>query len=100
MPLPVKVNDEDFWVMEKYIDTHWFHNCFQFKIHWEGFSEEHNTWENADNIDLDDGPQVLEEGDKDLDLKEDFYHQHPDAARWTDPPTAHRQVTQRQHTCC
>jgi hypothetical protein len=81
MPPPIKVNDEDFWVMEKYIDMHWFCNHFQFKICWKGFSEEHDTWENADNIDSDDSPQVLEEGDKDLDLEEDFYQQHPDATR-------------------
>jgi hypothetical protein len=34
MPPPIKVNNEDFWVMEKYIDVHWFCNRFQFKIHW------------------------------------------------------------------
>jgi hypothetical protein len=72
-PPPVKVNNEDFWVMEKYINARWFRNQFQFKIHWDGFSKEHNTWENADDIDSDDGPQVLEEGDEDLDLKVDFY---------------------------
>jgi hypothetical protein len=73
MPPPVKVNNEDFWVMEKYINTHWFCNRFQFKICWDRFSEEHNTWENADDNNSDDGPQVLEEGNEDLDLKVDFY---------------------------
>jgi hypothetical protein len=73
MPPPIKVNNEDFWVIEKYINACWFHNHFQFKIHWEGFSEEHDTWENADDINSDDGPQVLEEGNEDLDLEEDFY---------------------------
>jgi hypothetical protein len=73
MPPPVKVNNEDFWVMEKYLDTCWFCNQFQFKIHWDRFSEEHDTWENTDDINLDDGPQVLEEGNKDLNLEVDFY---------------------------
>jgi hypothetical protein len=72
-PPPVKVNDEDFWVMEKYIDTQWFRNQFQFKIRWDGFSEEHDTWENADDINSDEGPQILDEGDEDLDLEVDFY---------------------------
>ena len=74
-PPPVKVNDEaeDFWVMEKYVDACWFHNRFQFKIRWDGFLEEHDTWENADDIDSGDGPWTLEEGDKDFDLEEDFY---------------------------
>jgi hypothetical protein len=89
--LPVKVNDKDFWVMEKYIDARWFRNWFQFKIRWDGFSEEHDTWENTDDIDSDDGPQVLEDGDKDLDLEIDFYRWHPDAARRTNPPAARRQ---------
>jgi hypothetical protein len=63
---PMKVNDEDFWVMEKYIDARWFQNRFQFKIQWDGFSEEHDTWEDADDIDSDEGPQILQEGDEDL----------------------------------
>ena len=71
--LPVKVNDEDYWVMEKYVDTRWFRNHFQFKIRWANFSEEHDTWEDANDIDSDNGPQMLEEGDEDLDLEEDFY---------------------------
>jgi hypothetical protein len=58
-----------------------------------GFSEEHDTWENADDIDSDKGPQILDEGDEDLDLEVDFYRQHPDAAKWTDPPAAHKQPT-------
>ena len=48
------------------------------------FSEEHNTWENADDIDSDDGPHMLEDGDNDLDLEEEFYHQHPDTPHQTD----------------
>ena len=31
-PHPIKVNDEDFYVMEKYVDAQWFQNRFQFKI--------------------------------------------------------------------
>ena len=65
--------------MEKYVDTCWFRNHFQFKIHWENFSEEHNTWEDTNDIDSDDGPHLLEVGDDNLDLEEEFYHLHPDA---------------------
>jgi hypothetical protein len=35
--------------------------------------EEHDTWENTDDIDSDEGPQILDEGNKDLDLEVDFY---------------------------
>ena len=73
LPPPIKVNDEDYWVMEKYVDARWFRNHFQFKIRWANFLEEHDTWEDADDINSDNGPQMLEEGDKDLDLEEDFY---------------------------
>jgi len=62
-PPPVKVNDEHFWVMEKYLDSQWFWNWFQFKIWWEGFTEEHDMWENADNINSDTGPHLLQDGD-------------------------------------
>ena len=92
----MKVNDEDFWVMEKYVNAQWFCNCFQFKIRWDGFSEEHDTWEDADGIDSDDGPQVLGEDNNDFDLEEDFYCRHPDAPRRTDPPTARKQPTTQQ----
>jgi hypothetical protein len=88
-PPPMKVNDEDFWVMEKYVDVRWFCNQLQFKIQWEGFTEEHDTWENADNIDSDTGPQLLQDGDDNFDLEEDFYQRHPDAPKCTDPPAAH-----------
>ena len=87
-PPPIKVNDEDFWVMEKYVDTRWFRNWFQFKIRWEGFEEDDDTWEDADDIDSGDSPQVLEEGDDDFDMEEDFYSRHLDAPRRTDLPTA------------
>ena len=78
LPPPVKVNGKDYWVMEKYVDTCWFRNYFQFKIHWVNFAEEHDTWENTDNIDSDNRPCMLEDGDNNLDLEEEFYHQHPD----------------------
>ena len=48
--------------------------------------EEHNTWEDADSIDSDDGPCILGEDDNDFDLEEDFYCRHPDALKRTDPP--------------
>ena len=50
-----------------------------------------DTWEDADGIDSDDGPQVLGEDDDDFDLEEDFYRRHPDAPKRTDPPAAWRQ---------
>ena len=89
-PPPVKVNDEDFWVMEKYVDAQWFRNCFQFKIRWDGFSEEHDTWEDADDIDSDDRPRVLGEDNDNFDLEEDFYRRHPDAPKRTNPPAAQK----------
>ena len=90
VPPPVKVNNEDFWVMEKYVDAWWFQNQFQFKIQWDGFSEEHDTWEDVDGINSDNGPWVLQEEDNDFNLEEDFYHRHPDAPKRTDPPAAQR----------
>jgi hypothetical protein len=86
--------------MEKYIDTRWFRNRFQFKIQWDRFSKEHNTWENTDDIDSDQGPQILQEGDEDLDLEVDFYRRHPDAAKRTDPPAARKEPTRRRRMRC
>jgi hypothetical protein len=58
--------------------------------------EEHDTWENAEDINLDNGPQLLQEGDKDFNLEEDFYQRHPDAPQWTDPPNMHTKPTRHQ----
>ena len=99
-PPPVKVNDEDFWVMEKYVNTQWFQNCFQFKIQWDGFSVEHDTWEDADDIDSNDGPRVLGEDNDNFDLEEDFYHRHPDTPKRTDPPAARKRPTRRWKAHC
>jgi hypothetical protein len=98
-PPPIKVNDEDFWVMEKYIDACWFCNHFQFKIRWEGFTREHDTWENMEDIDSDDGSCLLDAGDDDFNLEEDFYWRHPDAPRKTDPPEACTQTARCCQTC-
>ena len=76
--------------MEKYVDACWFRNHFQFKICWENFSEEHNTWEDTNDIDSDDGPHLLEVGDNNLDLEEEFYHLHPDAPCQTDALSQHK----------
>ena len=86
----MKVNNKDFWVMEKYVDARWFRNHFQFKIRWDGFSEEHDTWEDTDDIDSNDGPRILGEDDNDFDLEEDFYRRHPDTPKRTDPPAARK----------
>ena len=98
-PPPVKVNDEDFWVMEKYVDARWFRNRFQFKIRWEGYEEEDDTWEDTDDIDLGEAPRVLEEGDEDFDLEEDFYRRHPDAPRRTDAPAAQSRLVRHRRVC-
>jgi len=50
--------------------------------------EEHDTWENAEDINSDTGPHLLQDRDDDFDLKEDFYRRHPDAPKRTDPPAA------------
>jgi len=95
-PPPVKVNDEEFWVIEKYLDSRWFRNRFQFKIRWEGFTEEHDTWENAEDIDSDAGPRLLQDGDNNFDLEEDFYRRHPDAPKRTDPLAARARPARRR----
>ena len=74
--------------MEKYVDTLWFQNRFQFKIQWDGFSEEHDTWEDMDGIDSNNGPCILGEENDNFDLEEDFYCRYPDTPKRTDPPAA------------
>jgi len=98
-PPPIKINGEEYWVIDKYINARWFRNRFQFKIQWEGFSKEHDTWENTDDIDSDEGPRLLQEDDDDFDLEEDFYKRHPDAPRRTDPPNMRTRPTRKHRIC-
>ena len=53
----------------------------QFKIWLEGFEGNNDTWEDTNDIDSGNRPQVLEKGDDDFDLEEDFYCRHSDAPR-------------------
>jgi hypothetical protein len=52
-------------------------------------SQEHDTWENANDINSDTGPRLLQDRDDDFNLEEDFYQRHPDAPRCTNPPATH-----------
>jgi len=98
-PPPIKINGEEYWVIDKYINAQWFCNWFQFKIWWEGFLKEHDTWENADDINSDEGPHLLQEDNDDFDLEEDFYKRHPDVPQQTDPLNMHTWPTRKHRIC-
>jgi hypothetical protein len=49
-PPPVMVDGEEQWVIERFVNSHWFHNQFQLKIWWEGYMEEHDKWKNYEDL--------------------------------------------------
>jgi len=50
LPLPIVINEEPEWEVEKILDSHWYQRRFQFLIKWKGFSREHNSWKVASDV--------------------------------------------------
>ena len=44
-PLPIVINGEAEWEVEKILNSHWHWRRFQYLIKWKGYSYEHNSWE-------------------------------------------------------
>jgi len=66
--LPIVVDGEEEWEVEKILNSRWHRRRFQFLVKWKGFSREHNSWEVASNV-------------KAPDLVAEYYRKHPAAPR-------------------
>ena len=67
-PLPIIINREAEWEVEKILDSRWHRRRFQYLIKWKGYSCEHNSWESASKVSI---PELTIE----------FYCKHPRALR-------------------
>ena len=67
-PLPIVINGEVEWEVEKILDSRWHRRRFQYLIKWKGYSREHNSWEFTSKVST---PELTAE----------FYCKHPGTLR-------------------
>ena len=48
--LPIVINREVEWKVEKILDSHWHWRRFQYLIKWKEYGCEHNSWESASKV--------------------------------------------------
>jgi len=66
--LPIVIDGEAEWEVEKILDSCWHWRRFQYLIKWKGYGYEHNSWESASEVSA---PELTAE----------FHHKHPGALR-------------------
>ena len=49
-PLPIVIDREVEWEVEKILDSRWHRRRFQYLIKWKGYNREHNSWESASEV--------------------------------------------------
>jgi hypothetical protein len=49
-PPPEVIEGEDEYLVEKILDSKMFHRRLKFKIKWEGYGTEHDSWEYATEV--------------------------------------------------
>jgi len=67
-PPPEVIHGEEEYLVEKILDSKMFHGRLKFKIKWEGYGPEHDSWEYATEVHA---PERVQE----------FYRQKPSAPR-------------------
>ena len=104
----VRIQDQELWVIDRFVNSRWFRGKFQLKIRWEDQAEEQDDWRDFKEI-LAESARWREELNIDEPLVEDptqamiedYYNQHPNAPRHDDPvhrrqaPPRHREVRHR-----
>ena len=72
-PAPELINGQPEWEVESILKVRRRRNQLQFLVRWKGFSEAHDSWEPAKDVNADE-------------LVDDFYKRHPAAIRFTPTP--------------
>jgi len=67
-PLPIVIDGEPEWEVEKILNSHWHQRRFQYLIKWKGYGRKHNSWESASKGSA---PELTAE----------FHRKHPGAPR-------------------
>ena len=75
---PVVINNQEEYVIQKFLDSNWLGKHFQYKVCYGGYGKEHDEWLFRDDLLEDLGEESLQ------DFKKEFYDKHPKAKRHTD----------------
>jgi len=46
----VTVLEQELWVIDKFVNSHWFRGKFQLKVHWEDQEEDQDDWQDYNTI--------------------------------------------------
>ena len=79
------MDDHEEYTIKKIVDSNWYGNHFQYKVHYNGYSKDHDEWLFRDDLLEDLGQESL------TDFEEEYYSEHPTAKRHTDGIKAHTQ---------
>ena len=98
----IKIQDQELWVIDQFVNSCWFRGKFQLKIQWEDQGEEQDDWRDYDTLraeaqawreELQAGEEIGE--DPILGLIKEYYQRHISAPRHDDP--VHRCQAPPQH---
>jgi len=67
-PLPIVIDGEAEWEVEKILDSRWHWRRFQYLIKWKGYGHKHNSWKSASEVSA---PELTAE----------FHHKYPRVPR-------------------
>ena len=88
----VKIQDQELWVIEKFVNSWWFRGRFQLKIRWEDQGEEQDDWQDYETLRAETQAwreELQVEGEIREDpipgLIEEYYQRHVGAPHHDDP---------------
>jgi len=98
----VTLNEQELWVIDRFVNSCWFRGKFQLKVRWKDQTEEQDDWRDYAIILRESAGWRAELGVGSNDLEDpigpmlhDYYERHPGAPRHDDPP--HRRAPPPRH---
>ena len=98
----VQMQDQELWVIDRFVNSRWFCNRFQLKVRWEDHTEEQDDWRDYHGLIAEAAAWQREltlAGEEHEDLMpgmiNEYYARHLGAPRHDDPP--HRRAAPPHH---
>jgi len=93
----IHIQEQELWVIDKFVNSRWFRGKFQLKVRWEDQLEEQDNWQDyfkilEELIAWQEELRVGEEAPEDqvCPMIEEYYARHPGAPWHDDPPHCHQ----------